>query len=395
LNKTRAHVASAWVAEGEVGKAAELDQAVLRDCTTGGDCAKARYYAHTTLATVKLREGEAKAALWHMRQGVADSELGFGPRHAETALALLGLAVVLRQTGDLEAARSELDRANQISQQATLRRADRVRLARMRAVLGLDLGDYAQARSVLQTLLGQSNTARERALLWRLMATAELALGHAAAGREAAAQAIASGAAAGPGAESLFAHQAHARALALEGAWTQASDEMQAVVGGLHAAGFAAHSMEVMRARRLLAEIELREGHLERALALLRTLAEEQRRVQAGQEAEFAHTLDLLGCAEREAGQHASAARWHREAAQLLAKKLPADHPFRHRNTLYQEAAALNLSPSAETTAAFAQDASRYAGRFPGDSSWRRLIERSLSARECAGVAGVACGLVL
>ncbi len=385
LNKVRAHAAAALVGTGDIERAEPLVRAVLRDCLDGVDCAKARYYAGVTLASIELRHGHAPAAVALMRTGVADATAAFGSAHSETALALLGLAIFLRQAGELQEAAQALQRAEAINRHVVLRRADRVELTRTRAVLALDLGDYAQAHALLHGLLADVPDAGGRAVLWRLLATVDLAQGEPAQARQSAAQALAAAPASGRGVEYLLALQAQARAQGMDGDAAAAGQAMQAVLAGLHDAGYADGALEILRARRFAAEIVLREGRSADALRLLRSLADEQERVRAGQEVEYAQTLELLGCAERDAGHLAAALAAHRRAAQILAARLPAGHPWRQRNAVYQHAATAGAP-------ALAAQAGAYAERFPPDSLWRRPV---VQPRRCPPETGPGCGLIL
>ena len=58
----------------------------------------------------------------------------------------------------------------------------------------------------------------------------------------------------------------------------------------------------------------------------------EQALVKQGQEVEFAQTLDLLGDAQRSAGDFDAALRSYRAAAAELEGRLPDGHPIRARN---------------------------------------------------------------
>jgi serine/threonine-protein kinase len=328
LNKARAHAAASALQQGQVDDAAALASTALAACRQGDDCAKARYYAHAVLCSVELRRARVADALGHMRAGVAESERAFGPGHPETARALQALAVVARQAGQLTLAMQTIDRALAISQAQTLRLTDRIEMQRTRAVLSFDLGHYADARQRLEALLQQNGAASERALLWRLLANVHLALGDAAAARDAAAHALAGTAPSTPEAEPLFAHQAHARAIALLGQPQAAAQELQAVIEGLGQAGYSAHAMEVFRARRTQAAVLLGAGQAGTALALLQALRHEQSQAAAGQEIDYAKTLNLLGCALHTTGQADAGQQAQREAARLLAPRLPADHPL-------------------------------------------------------------------
>jgi serine/threonine-protein kinase len=338
LNKARTYLAATQLRQGRVDAAATLASAALAACQRGNDCLKARYYANAVLCGVELRRGHVAQALQQMRDGVAHSELAFGPRHPETARALQALAVVARQASQFDLALQTIDRALAISQTQTLRLADRIEMLRTRAVLSFDLGDYVDAQRRLESLLPQAAVAGERALLWRLLANVHLALGHAAQARDAADEALRQVEPSEQDVERLFAHQAHARALALLGQTKAADEELRTVAAGLRDAGYSEQAMEVLRARRFLAEVQLRAGQLDTGLALLTAVRNDQARAMAGQEVEYAQTLDLLGCALQLTGDAKAGLAAHREAAGLLAARLHADHPLLQRNARLEQA---------------------------------------------------------
>lgn len=393
LNKARAYLASVQLEKGQPDKAAEMANAALALCTQGRACAKARYYASAVLSRIELSRGNAIVALTHMERGVKECEAGFGLNDSETALAVLSFAITARQAGQLETARTSLDRAIAMSRGLKLRLSDRIAMERIRAVLSMDLGDYIDARSRFEAALAQARMSGDRAELLRNLATVHVALGEAGAARDAADAAIRTGSQ--QGVEALLAHQAHARAMSLLGEGIEASEEMLKVIAGLRGAGFSDQAMEVMRARRFHAETEIRSGQLERGLAHLRDLAREQSPVKVGQEVEFAQTLDLLGSALRHSSMVEEAIEVHREAAVLLAQKLSADHIYRHRNAIYTRAAALILDPATEEAAAFSSQALRYASRFPEGSYWRGVIDGRLSKDVCVQAGGTPCNFFL
>ena len=370
LHKARAYLAAARLDEGDPAGAAALATGVLGECGQGPDCAKARYYASTVMSRHELRQGRPDAALAHSDRAVAESAAAFGPRHAETALALMGRAVVARQAGRPADAAATLDQALEISRGQTLKLADRLAMQRTRAVLSMDLGAYDDAVARLDDALAQVSADGERRVLRRVLATVQLARGMA---QPALDQADAALRDAPPGVESLLARQARARALSLRGEGEAAARGIREVIDGLRAHGYAPASMEVLRARRYEAEIGLRHGPLAPGLALLEALARDQQAVQAGQEAEFAQTLDLLGATQREAGRPQDALALHAQAAQLLRARLPEGHPLLERNRLQQLAAQDAARPSPEARQAWQRQWEKYAALFPAQSRWRAM----------------------
>ena len=94
----------------------------------------------------------------------------------------------------------------------------------------------------------------------------------------------------------------------------------------------------MLRALRYRAEFLLDAGYVTEALNLVRELA--ARHAGGGSSAiEHGLTLDLLGQAERAAGNPGAARAAHQAARVELAKQLPEEHPFLVRNNaLYASA---------------------------------------------------------
>lgn len=374
LNKAKAYLAAAHMDAGDMAAAADLAASVLDACAEGMDCAKARYYASSVMSRHELRRGRPEAALTHSERAVAQSQLAFGPRDAETALALMGLAVVTRQAGRPTAAMTTLDQAIEISRGQTLKLSDRLAMQRNRAVLSTDLGAYDDAATRIQDTLPQAKTDSDRRLLQRVLATVQLARGMPAMALDQAEAALLS---APPGVESLLARQARARALSMQGRGEEAERDIGEVITGLSRQGYAERSMEVLRARRYQAEMQLRQGSLTHGLASLEALAKDQRAVQSGQETEFAQTLDLLGATTRFVGKPEDARSLHAQAARLLQARLPEGHPLRERNRLLQLLAENSASPSPEAGAAWRTQHAKYLALFPATSHWRAVSVRA------------------
>ena len=178
LNKARANVATALLDDNELERARRLATAVIADCTRRGvDCAKARAYAHSALATIQQRDGNSSLAMASMRDAVRETIRGFGEQHEETAMILLSLAIAARNTGHLREAMAAMTRAMVLSEKLTLRKADRTELSRTMAVLDLDMGRYAAALQRLKELLTHTTDRDERALQLRMLANVLLAQG--------------------------------------------------------------------------------------------------------------------------------------------------------------------------------------------------------------------------
>jgi serine/threonine protein kinase/tetratricopeptide (TPR) repeat protein len=389
LNKTRANLAAALLDENEVVRARGLATAAVDGCTRKNiDCAKARAYAFTVLSSIQQIDGQASQALVSMRAALQETTRAFGEKHPETAMAMLGLAIIARNAGHLGEAELTMARAMTIGADLTMRKADRTELSRTMAILDLDIGRYESARQRLNQLLPQTVARGERALQLRLLANVRLAQGEPATALEFSDAALALADAQQPDVEGLFARQARARALALLGNQEPALAQIDTVIDGLRVAGFAAEAPETLRARRFRAEILLRAGRAEDALQELEPLVSRLLAVADPPEIELGQALDLWGCTLRALSRSTDAVAAHDKARTHLGKQLPADHPFMARNTLYREAAAHDKEQ-------FERDARNTTQNMTPTSIWRSLIDAELHTGACPRTGLPTCVLVL
>jgi len=329
LNKGRAFLADALLHTGADFARIRALAAQARDaCDTPDiDCIKARSYAGNILAQLASFDGDDATALVEMRRSAVDTERGFGPAHESTAMALLYLAVIARNAGQLIEAEGAVQRSLAISNGLQLRAADRVELERTMAVIDLDLGHYAAARDRLAALIPRTADAGERALQLRLLATVYVELGDSANALHSATAAIATIPKDEEAGELPFSRQARARALAAAGRVDEALVEIDAVIAALTQSGHSPEAFEVLRATRYRAEFLLRAGRAQEALSVLQGM---QRRHRAGKTSpiESGLMLDSLGEAETLNGNADAAQAAHVAAQAELARQLPADHPF-------------------------------------------------------------------
>ena len=389
LNKTRAQLADVLLKEGDVAHAHDLANVARDACTQENrDCAKARAYADGILSRVSFSEGNVEQSLVEMREAVRETASGFGEQDAESAMALLNLALIARNGGHLREAGAAMEKAIAISDTRTLPAADRTQLLRSAAVLDLDLGHYDTAEMRLTDLLSHTKNRTERTLQFRLLANSLLAQGEPAAALNAADTAIALAGSDKIDAQLLFARQVHAQALALAGRSQESLAEIQAVIEGLHEVGRSESSPEAFRARRIRAEILLRAGRAADAFDELNSLSTQLRVAPKSHELELGQTLDLLGCALRELNRATEAVPLHDQARVQLEKQLPAGHPFLDRNALYKEAASHNWG-------AFLEQGERMKRTLKPTSIWRALIDAQLNSSTCRAPGLSTCVLVL
>jgi eukaryotic-like serine/threonine-protein kinase len=333
LNKSRVFLASALMqTSDDLPRIRTLATAARDGCTGDGvDCRKARAYSSSVLSQLASFAGDDAAALREMRSSARDTELGFGLKHDETALAYMSLAIIARNAGQLNEAESAMRTALAAADGLRLRAADRIAMERTMAVIDLDLGHYAAARDRLVPLVVRTDSAGERARQLRILANvyAELADGEAALGS--ADRAIAAIPPESSVDEASYARQARARGLSLLGHTDAALQEIDAAARMLIDAGRSPDSFEVLRAKRLRAEFLLRAGRHADALSILRELRDRHANAESSP-IETGLAFDLLGEAELRAGDSEAAQAAHRAARTALTRQLSDEHPYLIRN---------------------------------------------------------------
>jgi tetratricopeptide (TPR) repeat protein len=331
LNKSRVFLATALLqTSDDVSRIRMLATAARDGCIGDGvDCRKARAYSSSVLSQLASFAGDDAAALREMRSSASDTELAFGLKNEESALAYMSLAIIARNGGQLNEAESAMRKALAAANGLRLRAADRIAMERTMAVIDLDLGHYAAARDRLVPLVAKTDSAGERARQLRILANVYAELGDGAAAVRSAEQAIATIPPESSVDEASYARQARARGLSLLGNTEVALQEIDAASRMLVDAGRSPDSFEVMRAKRLRAEFLLRAGRYTDALPILRGLQthKESSPIETGL------ALDLLGEAELQAGDSEAARAAHDAARSNFARQLSNEHPYLIRNT--------------------------------------------------------------
>ncbi|WP_088284399.1 serine/threonine-protein kinase [Ideonella sp. A 288] len=357
-------------------EADDLAGQALAGCpATSARCAKARAYAYSAWMLSANARGDTDAMVVNGRHAVREHDAAFGPRHAESAMARLHLAIMLRSTGALREAAEALDQAMATAAQVPMRAADAQHLRLNQALSLADLGRHQDAVSSLQVLSVAEGGAPLGALVRRLLSQSMYALGRFEQALINADEALATARDDEPGSERLFARQARARALSALGRHTEALADMEAVRTGLVRLGLAPGSVSLLRARRISGEVALRAGRIAEARALLDPVPAAHRGSDPAHPVapvDLALALDLLGALERQAGAAATARTRHAEARSLLAAALPEPHPLRRRNALEAALAEARLPGAAPSAAADA--ARKYLELLPADSAWRPMV---------------------
>jgi tetratricopeptide (TPR) repeat protein len=334
LNKSRVFLASALLeTSDDLPRISTLATAARDGCSSDHvDCRKARAYANRVLSQLASFAGDDAAALREMRSSTRDTELGFGLKHEETALAYMSLAIIARNGGELSEAEAAMRKALAAAKGLRLRAADRIAMERTMAVIDLDLGHYDAARDRLVPLVARTDSAAERARQLRILANVYAELGDGKAALHSAEQAIATIPAESSIDETSYARQARARGLSLLGQPDAALREIDAASRMLVEAGRSLDSFEVLRAKRLRAEFLLRADRVADALPILRELRDQQIDKQTSP-IETGLALDLLGEAELKAGDGEAARAAHEAARSAFALQVSDEHPYLIRNT--------------------------------------------------------------
>jgi serine/threonine protein kinase/tetratricopeptide (TPR) repeat protein len=394
LNKVRANLATRLLAEGQRDDAEVLSGRAHASCTAPGvECTKARAYASLALASLTLGRGQMEGALILARRAVREMEQAFPQGDASVVDALERLAVMARNAGQPLEARDALNRALQLGQTppVRLRAVNRLRLLRTQALLEMDLGHLAAARTQFEALLRQPSGDDERLVQLRLLSSVLAAQGDAAPALDMARRAAALVDAEADPLTAALVGQAQAVAQALSGDGASAHEAMQGAIDAFARAGIAPDGDLMLRARRVLGEVLARSGDLAAAQQELEATAQAlQQAIERKPGATFlalelAHVLDQLGCVLREAGDPTRARALHEQAAPLLERHLPRDHPFAVRNALYQDIATWRLQATPASRERLVQTVSHYLAAAPERSVWRALLDGALAGTPCTG----------
>jgi tetratricopeptide (TPR) repeat protein len=262
--------------------------------------------------------------------------LGFGEKNAESAMSFLHLAIIARNSGRFEEAGTAIRQALASAEGQKLRMADQSVLENTTAVVDADLGNYQASLTRLRRLLAQPASDAERALQQRLIASVAAEQGDGATAVAASNEALTL-LGSGSGSHSLFARQARARGLSLQGDFDVALREFDEVIQGLAAGGRPPDGFEVLRARRYRAETLLRADRDVEALSDLREIRSlhENRSPSA---VELGLVLELLGEAASRAGHLQESRAAHEAARTELRRQLPEGHPYLVRNARFRRA---------------------------------------------------------
>ena len=335
-------------------------------------CAKVRAYGHDVLRNLANARGDLEQAVLQARLAVQAYQRGFGNDHPETALAWRSYAVIQRNQGALRDAAESIAQARRIATRAPLRLADALDVRMKEALLQIDLGAYAPARSTLEAMLAENSAAATKVEQRCLLSQVLLAQGLLPAADSAAT--IAAGAAQDARREWDLALAVQTRAVARSalGQHAAAQQDIADALAVLQRLGLPAESVPIQRAQRFAAEIALRAGQLDVAEAIARPLLQ-----LAG--INRAQRLALHGVLARQRGDATGAAALHAEADALFAAELPPDHPLRLRNALDLTVAQW-LAGGAGDRSALAAARANYAQIWPAGSAWKQLPDAQAGA---------------
>jgi eukaryotic-like serine/threonine-protein kinase len=384
---------AAWQRSGDdasLARVQPLARDALQHCTAPGPrCARARAYAHAALRNRASALGDDAAALAAAAAAVQASADAFGAAHAETVMARVHEALVLRNADRPLDAEPSLRAALAAAPAAVLRRGDATELRLVQAMVDGDLGHHdAALRSLDELLSGLQPGSPDLALLQRLRAQSLWSQGRLAAVLAACASALEAADAQGDAWEALNALQWRTHALSALGRPAEAERSLAEWSATMAALGDAAGGLQRQRWQRAQAELALRGGRVDEALAITSALTGPRTPGMAVSALEQALNWDLHGAALRVAGRPAEALKAHRAAGAGYGGFLPATHPLRLRSRLEAARAAALDTPGPGADAAL-RDASRaYLQAMPAESAWRALAEplAAGSAAESTGL---------
>jgi serine/threonine-protein kinase len=407
LNKVRARLADALIEHQEEDQrehALALARTAIDRCRgSDGECAKVRAYGLGAIASSYSLRGRFDAALAVRRRIVHEAAQGFGRAHNETVQAMNDVAVEARNAGRLREADQALQELLATARTRTLRSVIRVNILLMSAVLDIDLGRYEPARRQLLALIGeapgthgpqlhdrwQARPGHQLVGMHRLLARVLFLQGDPMAARQAAEAAIEMLRQKPPEIAHLYARLMRARVMSVMEKPQGVLDEVASVIKALHDMGQAADAGPVLVARQLRGELLARAGRLVQARQELEAVVAVHAGSAQPDRVQQAQALDQLGAVLRGLGFSGQALARHEQARPLLQSTLPEEHPLLARNALYREAARMEPHGGAGRQQAFLRQADLYKRLFPGESIWRRMVERHLgSVRAGPGAPG-------
>jgi eukaryotic-like serine/threonine-protein kinase len=372
LNKNRVHLANELHQRNDATTAFQLASRALAGCTRkGAECAKARGYAHRTIAAVHNEKGEAESALEHAQQGLLELESAFGKGTSETLSPLGAVALLARNAGQIRLADDVIGRALTLATTVQSGAAELDGLVRWQISIDLDMGRYDKVQDSVARLSAPKSAGYYRAAHYKLLSDVSFALGDWEAAEQAMDQAVRESLQAND--QILMASASSARGLvyAAQGKSQLALQDAESSIRALRAAGLSETNPRVLRSLRAKGEVLLRAGNFSESEVLL---SEVLLVTPASARLDRAALLDLLGCAARERSDYAQSIQRHKQAAQLLATELPADHPHIVRNRLYTTLASV-LSGEVNDTSSIEHTASEYQKFFPKSSQIRVRLD--------------------
>lgn len=382
-----------WQRTGQDSSLAQvqpLAEQALRGCSAQGvRCAKARALAQGALRNRAAALGDSEVAQAAAARAVDESIAAFGAGHAETVMARVHQALVLRNAVRLPAADQALQAARAAASAAGLRRGDAGELLMAQALLDGDLGRHELALPALDGLLATLDPGSpDIALLQRLRAQSLWSQGRLQAALRACEAALHSAAAHRNGWEQLNALQLRTRTLAAAGRLAEAERSLAEWDDQMAIQRQAPDGIQALRWQRGRAELALHSGRFDEALATAQTLTSGSRLQRPASALELAMNWDLRGAAMRAVGQPTAALQAHHEALAVYTQLLPEPHPLRLRNRLEAARATALATPSENAELALREAATRYLEVLPADSAWRPTVQ-ALAAGQAAASPGL------
>lgn len=384
LHLARSHLGGRLISKGDAKLAVLMLDGVLVNCTREATtCLEARGNAHFHLA--HNFDASLSERRLHAQSALIMFEQTFGSKSAHTSMALIKSADLERQSRNFQTATEQLSRAEKNFFQRRATAQQRYLLGEVQSKLAFDKGEYLQAGIIIDRVLAEltSEQHREYRFYFQIFAAnvanyqglAKVAITHATAARLNAAASN----------NVTPTHLAYgllreARALAIQGEYDLAKNGIQKVFYILLKAGVDEKSIDWLDGLHIRAEINARRGYLKIAREQLEATLTAFRTNYPDEIMDQVHLLDTLGAVSLAMGDAAFAKARHEEEIQLLANRLPADHPLCLRAALQLQHAQVYITPGEAEQKKLAGIASKLTKFLPPESAYLPILEVLISS---------------
>ncbi len=384
LHLARSHLGGRLMGNGEAALAIVMLNSVLANCTRmTTTCLDAKGNAHFHLAN-NLDASDSERLL-HAQNALSMYEKTFGPKSSHASIALIKSADLERQSLNFQHATELLSRAEKNFFHRRTTAQQRYMLSEVQSKLAFDKGEYLQAGIIIDRVLAElsSEQQREYRFYFQVFAAnvanyqglAKVAIAHATAAR----LNVAASSSIKP-ISLVYGLLREARANAIQGEYVLAENSMEEIFKILLQAGLDESSIDWLDGLHIRAEINARQGHLKVARDQLEATLTAFRARYPNEIMDQVHLLDTLGAVSLAMGDAAFAKARHEEEIQLLANRLPADHPLCLRAALQLQHAQAYITPGEAEQKKLAGIASKLTKFLPPESAYLPILEVLISS---------------